>query len=88
MSFDVASLFTNVLVDLVIDDITNKLFSGDVAPELSFVHSKNQLHKWSLKNLWNSVPKVRGMFIDNGKLFSQIDGVAMCDSLGPRPYVS
>ena len=43
VSFDVTSLFTNVLDDLRIDNIVNKLFSSDVAPELHFLHSKNQL---------------------------------------------
>ena len=39
-SFDVTSLFTKVPVDLVIDDIADKLFSCNVAPELPFLHSK------------------------------------------------
>ena len=33
-SFDVTSLFTNVPVDLVLNDIVNKLFSRDLAPDL------------------------------------------------------
>ena len=37
VSFDVTSLLTNVPVDLVLDDIVNKLFSRDVAPELPFL---------------------------------------------------
>ena len=41
------NFFTNVPVDLVIDDIVNKLFSSDVAPESSFLHSENQLRETS-----------------------------------------
>ena len=37
VSFDLTSLFNNVPVDLVIDDIANKLFSCNVAPELPFL---------------------------------------------------
>ena len=50
LSFDVTSLLTYVSVDLRIDDIVNELFSSDVAPELHFLHFKNQLRKTSLKN--------------------------------------
>ena len=51
VSFDVTSLFTNVPVDLVIDNIAKKLFSCDVAPELPFVQAKTPLRKTSLKNI-------------------------------------
>ena len=49
---------------------------------LSYLYFKprNQLYKRSLKLLKLST---EGMFIHNGKLFSQIDGVAMGNPLGP-----
>ena len=50
VSFDVTSLLTNVPVDLAKDDISSKLFSSNVAPELLFLHPKNKLRKISLKN--------------------------------------
>ena len=67
--------------DLVIDDIANKLFSCDVAPELPFVQAKKPI----TQNIFKKLLKLstEGMFIHNGKLFSQIDGVAMGNPLGP-----
>ena len=81
MSFDVTSLFTNVPVDLVIDDIANKLFSYDVASKLPFLQAKKPI----TQNIFKKLLKLstEGMFIHNGKLFSQIDGVAMGNPLGP-----
>ena len=43
VSFDVTSLFTNVPLDFVTDDIANKLFTCDVGPELSFVQAKKPI---------------------------------------------
>ena len=57
-SFDVTCLFTNVPVDLVIDNIANKLFSSDVAPELPFLHTKTIITQNIFKKLSNLVPKV------------------------------
>ena len=51
VSFDVTSLFTTVPVDLVIDDIANKLFSYDVAPELPFVQAKKPITQNIFKKL-------------------------------------
>ena len=81
MSFDVTSLFTNVPVDLVIDDIANKLFSYEVASKLPFLQAKKPI----TQNIFKKLLKLstEGMFIHNGKLFSQIDGVAMGNPLGP-----
>ena len=81
VSFDVTSLFTNVPVDLVIDDIANKLFSYDVASKLPFLQAKKPI----TQNIFKKLLKLstEGMFIHNGKLFSQIDGVAMGNPLGP-----
>ena len=50
VSFDVTSLFTNVPVDLVIDDIANKLFSYEVASKLPFLQAKKPITQTSLKN--------------------------------------
>ena len=81
VSFDVTSLFTNVPVDLVIDDIANKLFSYEVASKLPFLQAKKPI----TQNIFKKLLKLstEGMFIHNGKLFSQIDGVAMGNPLGP-----
>ena len=81
VGFDVTSLFTNVPVDRVIDDIANKLFSCDVALELPFVQAKKPI----TQNIFKKLLKLstEGMFVHNGKLFSQIDGVAMGNPLGP-----
>ena len=43
VSFDVASLFTNVPADLVIEDRANKLFSSDVVLESPFLQSKKPI---------------------------------------------
>ena len=53
----------------------NKLFSCDVAPELPFVQAKKPI----TQNIFKKLLKLstEGMFIHYGKLFSQIDGVAM-----------
>ena len=50
VSFDVTSLFTNIPVGIIIDDIRNKLFSCDVTPELSFLQAKKPITQRSLKN--------------------------------------
>ena len=81
VSFNVTSLFTNVPVNIVIDDIANKLFSCDVAPELPFLQAKTLITKQIFKKLLKL--STEGMFIHNGKLFSQIDGVATGNPLGP-----
>ena len=66
---DVTSLFTNVPVDLVIDDIANKLFSYEVASKLPFLQAKKPI----TQNIFKKLLKLstEGMFIHNGKLFSQ-----------------
>ena len=51
ISYDVTSLFTNVPVDLEIDNIANKLFSCDIAPELPLLQFKKPTTQTSLKNL-------------------------------------
>ena len=71
MSFDVTSLFTNVPVDLVIDDIVNsrhtRMYDASKLPYL-------QAKKPSIQNIFIELLTLRteGMFIHNGKLFSQI----------------
>ena len=79
VSFDVTSLFTNVPLDLVINDIANKLFSSNVATTLS------SFRKPIMQNILKKRIKLSTecIFIDNGKLFSQIDRTTMDNSLGP-----
>ena len=80
-SFNVTSLFTNVPVDLVIDNIANKLFSSDVASEFPFLYSKKLITRNIFKKLLKCSTK--GTFVHNGELFSQIDKVAISNPLGP-----
>ena len=80
VSFDITSLFTGVPMDLVVDDIANKLFSCDVASELLFLQAEKPITQKIFKKLLKL--STEGMFIHNGKLFLQIDGVAMGNPLG------
>ena len=54
---------------------------SQVTSELLFPHSKKQLRKTSLKKLLKL--STEGMLIHNGKVFSQIECVAMVNLLGP-----
>ena len=83
VSFEVTNLFTNVPVELVTDDIANKLFSYDVTLELPFLQSKKPI----IQNIFKKLLKLstKGMFIHYSRLFSQIDGVAMRNLLDPQP---
>ena len=69
MILEATSFFTNDPVDFVIDNITNKLFSSDVAPKSPFLHSKKQLRKISLKTVetlyWRCVYPQRETFLTN-----------------------
>ena len=80
VSFDVSSLFTTVPVEFVIDDIANKLFSCDVAPEFPFFQARKPI----TQKIFQKLLKIskEGMFICNDKLFSRIDGVAIGNPLG------
>ena len=51
VSFNMTSLITNIPVDLVIDDIADKLFSSDVATELPFLHFKKPIMQIILKKI-------------------------------------
>ena len=73
-SFDVASLFINIPVDETIDIISNHLFANSVYFE-GFDRSQfTKLLSLSVKNC---------NFIFNGRIYQQIDGMAMGSSLGP-----
>ena len=63
------------------DDIANKLSSSDVVSELLFLHSKKAIAQNIFKKLLKF--STEGMFIQNGKLFSQINRVGMDIPLGP-----
>ena len=63
------SLFSNVPVNLVIDDIANNLISSDVALELPFLHFKNTITgTQTIIKIPLNLSSVAG-FIHNGKLF-------------------
>ena len=73
-SFDVASLFTNIPVDETIHIISNHLFANSIYFE-GFDRSQfTKLLSLSVKNCH---------FIFNGRIYQQIDGVAMGSPLGP-----
>ena len=73
-SFDVVSLFTNIPVNETIGIISNALFSDH-----QFFHGFNRSEFEKLLSL--SVKNCH--FIFNGRLYQQVDGVAMGSLLGP-----
>ena len=75
VSFDVESLFTNVPLSETIDIIINKLFPT----QNSTFHSFNKKDFRKLLEL--SVNDTH--FIFNGKIYKQVDGMAMGSPLGP-----
>ena len=74
-SFDVKSLFTNVPLAETIDIILNKLFPSTN----TFFHGFNRLNFKKLLEL--SV--IDTHFTFNGKIYKQVDGMAMGSPLGP-----
>ncbi len=73
-SFDVTSLFTNIPVDETIEIIANHIFASCMYFE-GFDRSQFiKLLSLSVKNCH---------FIFNGRIYQQIDGVAMGSPLGP-----
>ena len=74
VSFDVVSLFTNVPLKETTQIIANYLF-----------HKDNPNTPPMEKHAFIKLMKLatQGMFLYSGKLFQQIDGVAMGSSLGP-----
>ena len=73
-SFDIVSLFTNIPLEETINICLNKLFNNtSLYKGFSKKQFKNLL-EISSKNI---------MFFFNGKLYQQIDGVAMGSPLGP-----
>ena len=75
VSFDVQSLFTNVPLAGTINVCMDRLYRGD--PELVPSLPEDVLRKLL------SLCVCDNTFIFNGKVYSQIDGVAMGSSLGP-----
>ena len=74
VSYDVKSLFTNIPLDETIDICVNLAFSG--------VTNFLGMTKNFFKNLLSICVK-ENMFLFNGELYQQIDGVAMGSPLGP-----
>lgn len=75
VSFDVQSLFTNVPLADTIDVCMDRLYRGD-----SLLHPA--LPENVLRKLL-SLCVCENTFVFNGKVYSQVDGVAMGSSLGP-----
>ena len=73
-SFDVTSLFTNIPVDETIEIISNHIFANCMYFEGFNRPQFIKLLSLSVKNCH---------FTFNGRIYQQIDGVAMCSPLGP-----
>ena len=78
VSYDVESLFTNVPVDETIDIIVKKAFTNNW---FNLTHDMD-LTECDLKELLTIATKNQ-LFTFQGKLYEQIDGVAMGSPLGP-----
>ena len=74
VSFDVSSLFSNVPLDFTIDIILKKIYNEKII--------KTKLKRDQFKDLLELCTKDLH-FSFNGKMFRQIDGVAMGSPLGP-----
>ena len=73
ISFDVESLFTNVPLKEINNLIADAVYSNpDDCPPFSITVFKNMMKL-----------ATGGFFINGGKLYTQIDGVAMGSPLGP-----
>ncbi|KAK3727763.1 hypothetical protein QZH41_005213 [Actinostola sp. cb2023] len=78
ISYDVASLFTNVPLDETIEILVNRAFERNW---FNVTHGLN-LSRTDLVDLLNIATKDQ-LFQLNGTLYEQIDGVAMGSPLGP-----
>ena len=78
VSYDVSSLFTNVPVDDTIESITERAFENDW---FNREHDLN-ITKLDLMELLRIATKNQ-LFQFEGKLYEQVDGVAMGSPLGP-----
>ena len=73
-SFDIKSLFTNVPLDETINIVADSLYSADM--------SVLSLSKNNFKTLLELAVK-DVLFLFNGNLNSQVDGISMGNPLGP-----
>ena len=78
VSYDVSSLFTNVPVDEMIELLANKAFENNWFNK----EYKLRITKTNLIKLLKLATKHQ-LFQFNGKLYEQVDGVAMGSPLGP-----
>ena len=78
VSFDVSSLFTNVPLEETIHILADKAFMNDW---FNVTHGLN-LSKQDLVDLLRGATKDQ-LFLFNGQLYEQTDGVAMGSPLGP-----
>jgi hypothetical protein len=78
VSYDVSSLFTNVPVDETIEFLVDKAFHNEWFNKTYHL----QLERSELANLLNLAVKNQ-LFQLNGKLYQQVDDVAMGSPLGP-----
>ncbi|CAF1492766.1 unnamed protein product [Adineta steineri] len=74
VSFDIASLYTNVPLNETIDIILEHLYDGDITPP---VMDRKDMKKLLILATQNS------HFLFDGKLYDQIDGVSMGSPLAP-----
>ena len=78
VSYDISSLFTNVPLDETISILADKAFTNDWFNETHGLH----LTKQDLVDLLRGATKDQ-LFLFNGQLYEQTDGVAMGSPLGP-----
>jgi len=78
VSYDVSSLFTNVLLEETIQLLPDKAFINNWFHEVYHLN----LNKLDLVDLLRAATKDQ-LFTFNGQLYEQIDGVAMGSPLGP-----
>jgi hypothetical protein len=79
VSFDIKSLYTNVPLDEVIDDVAEVLY-GNETDSIFKTHQK-KLTKQVFKNLLKKCSK--SVFLHNGHVYQQTDGLSMGSSLAP-----
>lgn len=80
VSYDVSSLFTNVPLDETIHILVEKAFKNNW---LNVTHKLNIISKSDLVESVLQVATKSQLFHFDGRLYEQVDGVAMSSPLGP-----
>ena len=78
VSFDIKSLYTNVPLQEVIDDVTKAIYHDD---SNSIIKTKGKFSQRIFSNMLKSCSE--SIFLFNSKVYKQIDGLAMGSPLAP-----